>query len=489
MRGAAADKDVAATARAIMAEPRPWPAPDAPSLLTHPMTDAGNAERLYALFPNSFRYSHEQKTFLIWDGRRWTPDDRGKMRHLSLQMARKLYEQAWECKDIRLQDEHIKHARRSEATSAITNMLKEVGSIPGVAVFASDLDRHPFLLNVVNGTVDLRDGRLRPHCRDDLITKLAPVHYDPAAECPRWNRFLQEVFAPHPDVVEFLQRAVGYSLAGDTSEECLFLCYGTGRNGKGVFLKTVCEILGDYASTADFSAFLVRKNEGPRDDIASMRGSRLVRAEESGEGARLSESIIKNLTGGDRIRARRLYENSYEFDPTWKIWLATNHKPEIRGTDLAIWSRLKIIPFEVSFAGREDRSLKQVLRDEWPGILTWAVEGCLRWQEDGLAFPEAVLAATEGYRQECDQVQRFLDDACATLPNLSATAHHLYLRYKDWSEGAGESVLTETAFGIRLTEKGYSRIKVHGIRTYQGIGHLPKTGDVGEGSKESGEGL
>jgi len=441
-----------------------------PNLVEGPFTDAGNAERLHALYGERFRYSHPQRAFFVWDNTRWAQDERGVIRHLARETARELYSQAWDVKDTDLQDQIIKHARRSEGSQAITNMLKEVASVPGVAVVPDELDRGAFLLNVRNGTVDLRTGELRPHRREDLLTKIAPVDYDTGAKCPRWLQFLEEVFAPHPDIPDFLQRAVGYSLTAETREECLFLCHGTGRNGKGVFLKTVCEVLGDYASTADFSAFLVRKNDGPRDDIANMRGRRLVRAEESNEGARLAEGIVKTLTGGDRVRARRLHENSYEFDPTWKIWLATNHKPAIRGTDPAIWSRLKLIPFEVSFAGREDRGLKQRLRDEMPGILAWAVEGCLRWLEDGLEFPESVVNATAEYRDESDQVGRFIAEECVPLPTFQTAARTLYGAYRKWAEGAGEGDLTETEFGRRMTDRGYLRKRMTRGNVYFGVG-------------------
>src|ERR1039458_5355848 len=195
--------------------------------------------------------------------------------------------------------------------------------------------------------------------------------------------------------------------AGNTREECLFLLYGIGRNGKGTFIKTLTEMLGDYAGTADFSTFVQRTGDGgPRDDIANMKGRHMVSAQESREGASLAESIIKWLTGGDLVRARRIYENSFEFQPTHKIWLASNHKPAVRGTDAAIWSRIKLIPFAVSFEGREDRGLKDALREELPGILAWSVQGCVLWQKDGLQFPETVTKATEEYRAENDQVGR-----------------------------------------------------------------------------------
>jgi putative DNA primase/helicase len=253
--------------------------------------------------------------------------------------------------------------------------------------------------------------------------------------------------------------------------------HGNGRNGKGTFIKTVAAILGDYAGTADFSTFVrQRGNTGPRDDVANMKGKFFIAAQESAEGAGLAESLIKWLTGGDLVRARRLYENSYEFEPTAKIWLATNHKPVIRGTDSAIWSRIKLIPFEVSFEGREDRGLKAALMSELPGILNWAIEGCLRWQEDGLDFPESVVNATREYRSESDQVGRFLEEQCETLETARIKARDLYTAYKNWADAAGEEdILTETAFGRRLKECGLMKKHTSRGTIYEGI-HLRVTG-------------
>jgi putative DNA primase/helicase len=235
--------------------------------------------------------------------------------------------------------------------------------------------------------------------------------------------------------------------------------------------------LGEYAGTADFSTFIKRHGDnGPRDDVANMKGKRFFLAQEAREGAALAESLIKWLTGGDRIRARRLYENSSEFDPTHKIWLATNHKPEIRGTDPAIWSRIKLIPFEVSFEGLEDKTLKQTLLDELPGILAWAVKGCTEWQRKGLKFPESVVRATQEYRDESDQVGRFIQDCCVVGGLAQAKARSLYRAYQKWAEDAGEEVLSETAFGTRLSGR-FGKVKKETGSWYTGIG-LSVEGEV-----------
>ena len=265
----------------------------------------------------------------------------------------------------------------------------------------------------------------------------------------------------------------------------MFFLWGTGRNGKGTLIKTLATALGDYAYTADFSTFIPRHgNNGPRDDIANMMGKRFVSAQESREGAPLAESLLKWMTGGDRVRARRLYENSYEFDPTYKIWLATNHKPVVIGTDPALWSRIKLIPLEVSFEGREDKTLKQTLLGELPGILAWAVKGCVEWQRNGLDIPESVVRATQEYRQESDQVARFIQDCCVVGDFAQAKARPLYQAYRTWAENAGEEVLSETAFGIRVSGR-FEKVKKETGSWYTGIG-LSVEGQVGLQASDDG---
>jgi putative DNA primase/helicase len=322
-----------------------------------PHTDLGNAQRLVERHGADLLWCDDWRNWLVWDGRCWLRDNKQAVRALAHDTVRAMYLQASKITDADQRKALADHARRSENRYRIEAMISEAR--PMRASTPDQFDQDRWLLNVKNGTVDLRTRELKPHRREDLITKVNDVEYAPDAKCPLWKRFLKEVFEPHPDIIPFLQRAVGYSLTGDTREESLFLLHGTGRNGKGTFIKTVAEVLGDHAGTADFSAFTPKRNDGPCDDIANMRGKRMISAQESREGAAFAESIVKWLTGGDRVRARRLYENSTEFDPSFKIWLATNHKPVIRGTDPAIWSRIKLIPFEVSFEGRENRELKE----------------------------------------------------------------------------------------------------------------------------------
>jgi putative DNA primase/helicase len=436
-----------------------------------PLTELGNAERFATQHGANVRYCFDWCAWLVWDGTRWKRDAGSDVRRLAKETVRSIYSEAGKYATEKQRADAANWAKRSESAAAIEAMLKLAQSEPGIPISPEDLDSNRWLLNVRNGTVDLQTGKLQPHRREDLISKLAPVEFDAAAMCPGWEKFLMEVLAPHPDVIPFIQRAVGYSLTGDTREECLFLLHGTGRNGKGTLLKTLTLLLGDYAGTADFSAFVQRRDDaGPRDDIANMRGKRLVSAQESREGAALAESLLKWLTGGDMIRARRLYENSTEFDPIWKIWLATNHRPIIRGTDPAIWSRIKLVPFAVNFEGREDRTLKTVLTGELSGILNWAIEGCLRWQADGLEFPESVLNATTEYRNESDQTARFVDDVCIVGEFALGKGRSLYDAYRQWAGASGEEPVTEVAFGRHLLEHGFSKRKTKTGAVWAGIG-------------------
>jgi putative DNA primase/helicase len=433
------------------------------------LTEYGNAERLINRYGMDIRHCNIFQKWFFWDGTQWVIDREQYLVQLAKFTVRGIYAEAARIEQEELRKATAQWARRSERAVSITAMLKLAESEPGIPVLPEELDSDRWLLNCLNCTIDLRSGDPMQHRRDCLITKAAPVEYDPGAECRRWMLFLKEVFAPHPDIIPFIQRAVGYSLTGDTREECLFLLWGTGRNGKGTFIKTVASMLGDYAGTADFSTFVRSRNEGgPRDDVANMKGKRFVSAQEAREGSALAESLIKWVTGGDRVRARRLYENSYEFDPTHKIWLATNHKPVIRGTDPAIWSRIKLVPFEVSFEGREDKTLKETLQAELPGVLAWAVQGCRQWKCEGLSFPESVLSATQVYRHESDQVARFIEESCELDPRNRVKGRVLYQRYRKWAEDTGETPSSEKAFGSRITQRFQKEHKETGA-VYVGI--------------------
>jgi len=323
------------------------------------------------------------------------------------------------------------------------------------------------MLNVENGTVDL-SGELREHRRENMITKLAPVEYDPDAKAPIFDAFLKRIL-PSEALRKFMQRAIGYAAAGIVSEEVLVILYGTGANGKSTLVNIIMEALGDYAMQAAPELLLAKRGSHPT-ELADLFGARLVASVEVDEGRRLAESLVKQLTGRDPIKARRMREDFWQFDPTHTVFLATNHRPEVRGTDHAIWRRIKLVPFEVTIPESEqDKRLVEKLRKELPGILAWIVRGCLEYQREGLGEPNEVKEATEGYRAEQDILAAFIEDRCVVHPKAHVGATPLYRTYKDWCEDAGESQLTQTKFGLQLRERGFRSEKAQRV-TWFGIG-------------------
>jgi len=318
----------------------------------------------------------------------------------------------------------------------------------------------PLAFNVLNGTIDLTTGRLRPHRRADLLTKLAPVPFAPDAACPRWERFLAEIFDGEPEMPGFMQRAAGYTLTGDTGEECLFFCHGPGANGKTVFFETLHAILGpDYARTASFDTFLDHKRAAgaASPDLARLQGVRFVAASEAPAGRALNEAVLKHLTGGDTIAARFLHENEFEFRPAFKLWLRANHRPPVREQTEAFWRRIRMLPFAVTIpAAQRDPDLLAALVAEAPGILAWMVRGCLAWRCDRLGEPQSVRDATDAYRSENDTIGEFLDARCALDPAAWTPTSELYLAFTTWWEtthAKHEPPLSRAWFGRLLGER------------------------------------
>ncbi len=320
-----------------------------------------------------------------------------------------------------------------------------------------EFDRDDLLLNVENGTLDLQSLTLREHRREDRITKLAPVRLEPAATCTHWLAFLERIYGGDRELIEFVQRAAGYSLTGETGEQVLFLLHGSGANGKSTLLETLLAMLGDYARPTEFRTLLSRENsEAVRNDLAALCGLRMVTAVEVGRGKRLDEATVKQLTGGDTITARKLYQEFFDFRPRHKLWLAANVKPEIRGTDEAIWRRVLLIPHEVTIPPDErDRGLPSKLRDELPGILNWAIEGLRAWRANGLAPPERVRAATAEYREEMDILGDFIAAKCVLDAKAYAPTGALYTDYESWCRDNGEDAVKKRTFSILLKERGF----------------------------------
>ena len=441
------------------------------------LTDIGNSQRLVMRHGDIIRYCYPRKKWLVWDENCgiWQIDNDGRILRLAKQTVKNIYNEAAAIKDEEKRKHVASWAVKSESVQHLQGMIKLTESEENIPILQNQLDIDPWLLNCSNGTIDLRTGELKSHDKNDLITKIIPVEYNPGADCPIWIDFLEKIMNWNHDLIPFLQRAIGYSLTGDTSEQCLFLLYGVGANGKSTFLNVISVLLGDYAQTASFDSFLIKKYNTNSNDVARMQGRRFISAVEAEGERRLAEVLIKQLTGGDTITARFLFGEFFEFQPQFKLWLAANHKPTIKGTDHAIWRRIKLIPFDITIPDEEqDKKLIEKLKGELSGILTWAVQGCLDWQREELQTPDDVKAATNDYRNEMDEIGIFLTDCCILSPNARTNPTNLYDAYKKWCEDTGETVLSQRAFLTRLTERGLKPKQSGGQRYRSGVELLEK---------------
>lgn len=446
------------------------------------LTDLGNAYRVVAHHGTKLRYCHEQGRWLLWNGQRWASDEQEAVMQIAKDVACKIYAEAGLIRDnMELQGEVAKHARGSQRGTRIREMLTLARSEPSIPVKVSDLDADPWALNCLNGTLDLRTGSLREHRREDLFSKLAPVEYLRKTDCPTWTSFLWRIMGGKADserasrLIGFLKRAIGYSLTGITKEHCLLFCYGTGRNGKGTVIETIRALMGEYAQATNFSTFVEKKQDSVRNDLARLVGARFVSASESEKGSKLDEALVKSLTGEDPITARFLYKDYFEYIPVFKLWLAANHKPIIRGTDEGIWSRIHLIPFTEYIPPEErDKELKLKLRKELPGILRWAVDGCLEWQAGGLQPPEEVRSATADYRAEMDVLTDFLQEVCLLHPSCEVLSSELYAAYSKWSDANGTKTMSAKSLSLKLQERGLAptRIGRRGDKGWSGLGLL-----------------
>jgi len=343
-------------------------------------------------------------------------------------------------------------------------------SEPGILAPLTDFDADPLRFNVANGTLDLTTGQLRPHSRSDLITKLSPVAFDPAAECELFDAFLWHVLHRDDDLYAYAQRLAGYLLTGKTCEQALHFLYGTGANGKTVFCDVLQELLGDYATVASPDLIMVRRHQGIPNDVARLRGVRAAFMNETSQGARFDEERLKDLTGGDRLTGRFLHQEYFDFAPTHKLLIRGNYKPTIRGTDEAIWRRLHLIPFTVTIPQQErDRSLLEKLRPELPGILRWAVQGCLAWQRDGLKPPPAVVEAVQQYREESDTLGRFIEEHCTVRKLAQVKSGAFFTRYQQFCEAAGERWIPSKDLPHEMQRRGFEWKRANTGGLYLGI--------------------
>jgi P4 family phage/plasmid primase-like protien len=469
---------------------------DAAEIVPVHLTDVGNALQ--------FAFDHAGDLCYVpawgwcrYDGRRWRRDELGHAQELAKKTVRDMYARA--ATDRAALDEElaaggdkdriaprmagvekrVKWALMSEESKRVHAVLTLGKTDPRLAAPADRFDTDPYALNVRNGTIDLTTGTLRPHRRDDYIAKLADVPFDPNAVCLTWDRFLAGVFPNDPELVGWVQRLVGYCLTGATKEHAVVVAWGTGGNGKTVFGETLIDLMGDYAHKANVELLLAGKHDRSATERAALAGKRFVVASEAGDGRRLNEPLVKECSGGDRITARFLYQDEFTFVPQFKVLLATNYRPEVRGVDEGVWRRLRLLPFVQRFwkSGeaeglphlKADPDLRSKLQAELPGILAWAVRGAVAWHRDGLGTCRTVADATTAYRESENLVGLFVDECCIRDPQEEVGATALFTRYVEWSDERKERALKQTRFGTGLSLMGFGRRKSHGRKVITGL--------------------
>ncbi|WP_461256853.1 DNA primase family protein [Treponema sp. R80B11-R83G3] len=435
-------------------------------------TDSTNAERLLKEHKRNIRYFTAWKKWLVWNGTNWKTDEGGALIHeKGLETVRNIYDELSRTADYRERIDIENFARISESIRRREAMIKTAQYIQELNITADDLDGNPWLLNVRNGTIDVVTGEFREHRQEDMITKLANVEYDPNADCPLWKQFIREIMDYKPELIKFLQTAMGWALTGDNTEQTMFILYGSGANGKTTFLNTIQYLLGDYATSTPTESFMKKNTDQYTNDIARLRGTRFVSTTEAEQGRRLSEPLIKKITGNDQITARFLYGEYFNFTPSFKIFMATNHKPLIKGTDHGIWRRIKLIPFTTTIAQeKQDKNLEAKLKQETSGILNWLLEGTANWKREGLIAPADILDATDEYRGEMDVIGNFIKERCVKDGGITIRIRDLYRAYADWCEENKEHAVSERFFTMRLKEMGFVQGRTAEMRFWTGIG-------------------
>lgn len=461
--------------------------------------DVGNAERFTKTYLDSFKFLDDRKTWMKWDGKRWRDATDGELTRAATRIAKTMLDEAIRTES---KDDHA-WALATLTRKGLNNMIACAAHAKPFSSVMKQYDQHPELITVNNGILDLETGRLYPHSRDEMLTTLTKINYEPSATCPRWDLFLREVFNDDEELIAFVQRAVGYSMTAFTREHAFFILHGGGRNGKGTFIKILRELLGDAHRTTGFATFTAgRFADGERNTpaLARLVGARLVTAGEPDQGVRLSESVIKSLTGEDEIEACQKYESPFTYIPAFKIWLHTNHRPEIRGTDEGIWSRPRMIPFNVTFKTLEelngekvairkdpDRKLEQKLRAERSGILNWAVRGAMLWFKLGLGTSQTVRRTTGGWREESDRVGSFIIDCFRIDENGFVSNDKLFETYDAWCKrNLVEHRLEGQTLSKILVERNFARHRFNGMRGFKGLTLMPQGGAMFQSPPSTG---
>jgi putative DNA primase/helicase len=442
-----------------------------PEIPMHSLDDTGNAERMNDYCGKCLRYNYTDKRWMYYKGGKWHYDDRG-MVYVAADgvLERMKFEmKTWaENESSSRVQEYEKHMKKTRSNASKRAMIKEFEHI--VSISPADLDSNELLVNSRNGILDLTTGKISPHNSELYMTRMLGTSIPLQPKSPElWLKFLDDIFSGDKELIRYVQKALGYSLSGLTKEQCLFFLYGTGRNGKSTFLEIIRKIMGDYASNIQPESIMIKNISGNANtDIARLKGARLVTSVEPNEGMRLNEGLLKQLTGDDMITARKLYGDEFEYRPEFKLWIATNHKPTIRGTDIGIWRRIHIIPFTVTIPDEKvDKNLSEKLTEELPDILAWMIEGYRLWRYEGLHKPKAVEDSVKEYRNEMDVIAAFLDSDYV-MESGEVKASVLYAVYCKWADEGNEFKMPSRKFGIEMTKRFTKKMK-NGCVYYQGI--------------------
>jgi putative DNA primase/helicase len=421
-------------------------------------TDEALALRFALRHALKLRYVAGSSRWFIYTGKQWTADETLHAFDLARLVCR---EASAECNKPKI----ATTLASAKTVAAIERLAK---SDRKMAATMDQFDVDPMLLNTPDGVVDLCTGKIREHHAGDYLTRITAVA--PSGACPTWREFLNRVTGSDVELQRFLQRKAGYALTGLTREHALFFVYGLGANGKSVYLNTLAGIMGEYHRTAAIETFTASTVDRHPTDLAGLRGARLVTAIETEEGRRWAESRIKSLTGGDRIAARFMRQDYFEFTPQFKLVIAGNHKPGLRSVDEAIRRRFNLIPFTVHIPPEErDETLTERLKAEWPGILAWMVQGSLDWQREGLSPPTVVKAATAEYLESEDALTTWIDDKCERSQQSKESSTDLFLSWKNWADAAGEPSGAQKRFSQKLEERGFEKVRDKHGRSFQGL--------------------
>lgn len=452
-------------------------------------SDLGNAERIYDKYGNDILWCEEWDKWVIWSPTVAAIRDRFRAKRVEKESIPKWVIDRWLAAPLialdsaremhaldRLVPEDEKKSyhtfvKRSENKTGVRDALEILKTF--VPSCADDFDASDYLLNCANGTLDLRKMSIHQPKREDLITKSLPIEWDPNAECPRWKEFLKYVMDGNDEVVEYLQRAAGYSLTGITQEQCFFLCTGHGGNGKGTFINTITRIVGDYGMTTPMSTFIEASGDSIPNDIARMKGARFVSAQEKAANRSFDESKLKTLTGEDPVSARFLRAEFFEYYPKFKIWMSMNGEPTIRGDDDGIWRRIRLIKWNVRLADKGiDKHFQVRLQEEYPGILRWMVEGARDWiQRGGLDEPEDVSRWTNEYRLAEDLIGQWIEDRCVISPDAYEYSSAMYRDFERWATDRNLKPHGQKRWSQRLDKrKGVEKRKTNGRVVFNGIG-------------------